>query len=209
VRTPLLTLRYPDDADLLALAELSGDIHDPEFLPFAVPWSLRPDGERERGLVQHHWMRRGTWTPESWFCDFACVVDGHVVGTQGIGATGFATGRWFGSGSWLARRHQGQGYGTEMRAAILHLGFAGLGAVRAETGAVEGNDASIRVTTKLGYQPNGTVLHAEADGSRLERKFVLDRAAWEATRRDDIQLVGLEPCLALFGFPGPEGDAVA
>jgi RimJ/RimL family protein N-acetyltransferase len=208
VRTPRLTLRYPDDHDLLALVALTADIHDPDFLPFAVGWSMLPDGERERNFLQYHWMRRGTWKPEEWFCDLACVVDGEVVGVQGIGATGFPTGRWFGTGSWLGRSFQGRGYGSEMRAAILHLGFTGLGAVRAETGAVEGNDASVRVTTKLGYQPNGTVLHAEAEGSRLELKFVLERADWEPTRRDDIELVGLDPCLPLFGLGTPEGDAI-
>jgi RimJ/RimL family protein N-acetyltransferase len=208
VRTPVLTLRYPDDADLAVLAELSADIHDPDFLPFDSGWSLLPDGVRERGLVQYHWMRRGTWKPEEWFCDLACVVDGQVVGTQGFGATSFAAGRWFSSGSWLGRRHQGRGFGTEMRAAILHLGFAGLDAVRAETGAFDGNEASIRVTTKLGYRPNGTGLRAQGAGARLQRKFVLERSDWEDTRRDDIELVGLDPCRPLFGLSGAKGDAI-
>jgi hypothetical protein len=37
-----------------------------------------------------------------------------------------------------------------MRAAVLFLAFDGLGAVAAESGALEGNDASSRVSGKLG-----------------------------------------------------------
>ena len=66
VRTPRLELRYPTDADLLALAALSGDIHDPDFLPFSGTWSLLPDGERERAVLQYHWSRRGDWSATRW-----------------------------------------------------------------------------------------------------------------------------------------------
>jgi hypothetical protein len=37
-----------------------------------------------------------------------------------------------------------------MRAAVLFLAFDGLGALAAESGALEGNDASSRVSGKLG-----------------------------------------------------------
>jgi RimJ/RimL family protein N-acetyltransferase len=39
----------------------------------------------------------------------------------------FAVLREVHTGSWLGQRYQGQGLGTEMRSAVLHLGFAGLG----------------------------------------------------------------------------------
>ncbi len=38
-----------------------------------------------------------------------------------------------------------------MRAAVLVLAFRGLGAVRAESSWLEGNEASRRVSEKLGY----------------------------------------------------------
>ncbi|EQD45135.1 GCN5-related N-acetyltransferase, partial [mine drainage metagenome] len=62
----------------------------------------------------------------------------------------------FSTGSWLGREHQGRGFGKEMRAAILHLGFATLGAEEALTSAFSDNPASIRVTRGLGYEENGT-----------------------------------------------------
>ncbi len=128
------------------------------------------------------------------------MVDGQVVGTQGLWTTSYPVSRTVLSGSWLGRAHQGQGIGTEMRAAILHLAFAGLGADRADTGAFEDNEASLAVTRKLGYRPNGDAL--VVDGERRDREllFAMDRAGWEDIRRDDIEIVGLEPCLPLFGL---------
>ena len=43
------------------------------------------------------------------------VRDGVVVGTQGIGGRDFAVLREVHTGSWLGRRYQGQGIGTQMR----------------------------------------------------------------------------------------------
>jgi RimJ/RimL family protein N-acetyltransferase len=208
VRTPRVELRYPTDRDLVALAALSGDIHDDDFLPFAGTWSLLPDGERERAVLQFHWGRRGDWSPHRWRLELVALVDGEVVGTQGAMADDFAITRTFTTGSWLGRAHQGQGIGGEMRAAILHLAFVGLGALRAETDAVEGNDASLGVTRKLGYRANGD--HVDATNGARTRllEFVLDREDWEPRQRTDIELVGLAPCLPLFGLGAPEGHAV-
>ncbi|MGW0199362.1 GNAT family N-acetyltransferase [Nonomuraea sp. NPDC003201] len=50
------------------------------------------------------------------------------------------------SGSWIAREHQGKGYGTEARAAVLELAFVHLHAVEAYTSFVEGNSASERIS---------------------------------------------------------------
>lgn len=209
VRTPRLELRYPTDEDLLALAALSGDIHDPDFLPFSGTWSLLPDGERERAVLQYHWARRGDFAAASWRLELVAVVDGEVVGTQGAIATEFPITRTLESGSWLGRAHQGKGIGKEMRAAILHLAFEGLGALRADTGAVEGNAASLAVTEKMGYRPNGDSIDATNGVRTRLLRYTLDREDWLPARRDDIELVGLEPCLPLFGLGPSDGDAVA
>lgn len=208
VRTPRLELRYPTDTDLVALAGLSGDIHDPDFMPFSGTWSLLPDGERERAVLQYHWGRRADWRRPAWRLELVAVAGGEVVGAQSAFGDDFAITRTVTTGSWLGRRHQGQGLGQEMRAAILHFAFASLGAQRAETDAVEDNGPSLGVTTKLGYRPNGDVIDATHGKRTRLLRFVLDRPGWEAIRRDDIEVVGLEPCLALFGLGSAEGDAV-
>ena len=204
VRTPRLVLRYPTDADLVVLAGLTGDIHDPDFLPFHLPWSLAPEAERERRSLQFHWRGRGQLTADDWQLPFVTVVEGEVVGTQDVLATGFATRRTVESGSWLHRPRQGQGLGREMRAAMLQLAFEGLGAERAESGAYEGNAASLAVTRSLGYRSNGDAVRDDGGrGWRRELRFVLDRATWEQRRRDDIELVGVQPCLELLGAGPP------
>lgn len=200
VRTPRLELRYPSDADLVALASLTGDIHDRGFLPFCQPWSLAPADERERGTLQFHWRARAELTAADWQLPLVAVVDGQVVGTQELLAKGFPVRRTVTSGSWLHRPRQGQGLGREMREAMLHLAFAGLGAVRAETEAFEGNEASMAVTRAAGYRPNGDFVHDGGElGARPGQRFVLDRATWEARRRDDIDLAGVDPCRPLLG----------
>jgi RimJ/RimL family protein N-acetyltransferase len=200
IRTPRLELRYPDDDDLLVLARLTEDIHDPGLRRFSVGWHEVPSPQRERNLLQYHWGRRGDWSADAWRLELVTVVDGQVVGTQGVWGNAYRVSRTVMTGSWLGRAHQGQGIGTEMRAAVLHLAFAGLAADRADTGAFEDNEPSLAVTRKLGYRPNGDALVVDKERRDRELLFTMDRAGWEPIRRDDIEIVGLEPCLPLFGL---------
>jgi RimJ/RimL family protein N-acetyltransferase len=200
IRTPRLELRPPNDDDVFALAALATHgIHDPKDMPFRFPWTDVPSPQFERNTLQFHWRIRATWTVEQWHLPCAVWVDGEIVGQQDIVANDFVHTKTFESGSWLGRDHQGRGVGQEMRAAILHLGFVGLRATRAETGAYEGNSASLGVTTALGYEPNGSAIFAPRGEPQTELKFVMSRDAFERTRRDDITIENLEPCLPLFG----------
>ena len=200
VRTPRLELRYPDDQLLAEVADLAVQgIHEPGFQPFLRPWDEVPPPHQQRNTLQHVWGCRASWRPESWHCTFAVLVDGVVVGSQGMMAERFAEVRTVGTGSWLGRAHQGQGLGTEMRAAVLQLAFSGLGAVRAESGAWQDNAASLAVSRKLGYERNGDHRRLRGDRPDHEVRLVLTRERWEEHRRDDIELVGLERCLPFFG----------
>ncbi|CAN5120198.1 GNAT family protein [soil metagenome] len=200
VRTPRLELRLPGDDDLAALAELAAaGVHPPETMPFLVAWTDRPSPELERGMLQYHWRSRANWTPGEWTLDLAVLVDDGHVGMQGISATDFAVTRSVGTGSWLGRAHQGRGLGTEMRAAVLHLAFAGLGALEARSGAFVDNAASLAVSRRLGYHLDGRSVHARRGQRAIERRLVLTRADWEASSRPAVTVEGLERCLELFG----------
>lgn len=200
VRTPRLELRYPTDGDLAELADLSGDVHAPGFMPFQVPWTERPDGERERSVFQWHWKQRGDFAVDAWRVELVAVVDGAVVGSQGIVGNQFPVRRTVESGSWLSRARHGEGLGKEMRQAILHLAFDGLGAERAETGAFDDNGPSLGVTRRLGYAPNGELWHDRLGSPARELRFLMDREHFATLRRDDIEIIGLAPCLPLFGL---------
>jgi hypothetical protein len=109
--------------------------------------------------------------------------------------------REVGSFSWLGLRHHGQGIGTEMRAAVLDLAFAGLGAAEATSGAFEDNGPSLRVSAKLGYEPDG-IERLAADGrTTTTRRLRLSRRRWEEFRQVPVTISGLGPCLPMFGVP--------
>jgi RimJ/RimL family protein N-acetyltransferase len=198
ITTPELELRYPDDDDLVALAHLAAQgIHDPSNMPFFVPWTRAESPELERNVLQHGWGRRASLTRDDWSLPFAVCVDGERVGVQDVFAKHFAVRRTVETGSWLARRVQGRGIGTEMRAAALHFAFAGLGAEEALSGSFVDNPASAAVSSHHGYEPNGAeICEREGEPARLQR-WVLTRAQWTPSRRDDITIQGLDACRPL------------
>lgn len=198
ITTPELQLRYPDDDDLAALARLAAEgIHDPASMPFSVPWTRAEPPELERNVLQFAWARRASLTHDDWALPFLVLVDGEPAGVQALEAKQFAVRRTVETGSWLVRRAQGHGIGTEMRAAVLHLAFSGLGAEEALSGSFTDNPASAAVSRRNGYEPNGEErCDREGAPARLQR-WVLTRTTWEHTRRDDITIEGLDACLTL------------
>jgi RimJ/RimL family protein N-acetyltransferase len=205
VVTPSIELRYPDDRDLIALAKVAASgIHGPGEMPFGVPWTDAEPDALQRGLLQFHWRNRGALAPTSWWIELVAVVDDRVVGVQGMFADHFPTLRSITTGSWLGQAHQGRGIGTEMRHAILHLAFAGLGAHEALSGAWHDNVASLTVTSRVGYSPNGERLALRRGTPDRMTMHRLDREGWLGRRRDDIEIHGLGPCLPLLGL-APEG----
>jgi RimJ/RimL family protein N-acetyltransferase len=203
LRTERLELRYPSDEDCVQLAELAAKgIHDPSWMPFSIPWTRHESPALERQSLQHYWGVRSRWTPENWTCFFVALHDGEVIGTQDFGAGHFAITRVVGSGSWIGRAHQGHGFGKEQRAAMLHLAFEGLGALRAESAAREDNAPSLGVSRSLGYEEDGDYFDA-VEGQRVRTiRLKLTRQRWEAHRRHEVEISGLEPCLELFGAAG-------
>ncbi len=198
IRTPRIELRPPDDDLVVEVARAAAaGIHDPETMPFAIPFTDQPSPQLERSSLQYLWRTRAAWTPEKWELPFAVNVDGVVVGLQDLHAERFAMLRTAATGSWLGRHHQGKGIGKEMRAAVLHLAFEGLGAVVAYSGAWHDNAASQGVSRALGYEENGDVIQSRRDEPDRMINLKLPRESWQ--RRDDIVIEHLEPCLELFG----------
>jgi RimJ/RimL family protein N-acetyltransferase len=213
VRTPRLELRLPREDEFSALIDLVDQgIHDPQTMPFFIPWTdLEPEG-RARATAQWLWGHRANWSAENWTLTAAAFVGERAVGMQDVGAQHFRAVRSVETGSWLGRAHQGQGLGREMRQAILHLAFAGLGAEEALSGAFEDNAASLAVSRAVGYEENGEARGHRRDGSGRTIRFRMGRAQWERNRREDIEIIGLDRCLDLFvgaprGAPGSAADA--
>ncbi|MEO5725212.1 MAG: GNAT family protein [Ilumatobacteraceae bacterium] len=198
VRTPRLELRYIDDAIGSELAELAAaGVHDPAFMPFALPWTDVAPPQLQINVMQWYWRCRAELTPTQWHIDLGVFVDGRLAGSTSLEAHDFAVLRTFKTGSWLGREFHGSGIGKEMRAASLHLGFAGLGATEATTAAFADNGPSLGVTASLGYTRLGTVRKLRRGQSTELLTFRMGREQWEGIRRVDFTIDGLEPCLAL------------
>ncbi|WP_329383741.1 GNAT family N-acetyltransferase [Streptomyces sp. NBC_01716] len=201
ITTPRLELRLPDLDALSGLAAVAAaGVHDEDRMPFSVPWTDGSPEERGRAVFQHVLGTVAGWTPGAWTLSLAVRREGEMVGRQDVGADDFAVTREAVTGSWLGLKYQGRGIGTEMRAAVLHLAFEGLGARYVTSGAMVDNARSLRVSEKLGYRPDGLTVESVRGEARLQRRLRLDRAGWEAHRSVPVELHGLEPSLALFGL---------
>jgi len=202
LRTPRLELRPDDDAGLLELAEVAHQgVHPADEMPFGQPWTDADPADLGRNTVQFFWGLRAALRPDAWSVHFLIRVDGRVIGIQGLKGDDFAVTREVHTGSWLGQRHQGRGYGTEMRAAVLALAFDHLGAEQARSGAFTDNPASAGVSRKLGYQPDGTRTTVRRPGERAtEARLLVRRADFDAHRPEwTLQVEGLDACRPLLG----------
>jgi RimJ/RimL family protein N-acetyltransferase len=198
--TPRLELRLPSSEGLAALADLAAEgVHDPDTMPFLVPWTDRSPAEVARSVIQYYWARLGSVAPEHWALVFTVFHEDAPVGVQEINARDYAITRQISTASWLGRRHQGKGIGTEMRAAVLHLAFVGLAAEEAVSAAFEDNHASLAVSRKLGYQPDGIEREVVQGALKIDRRLRLTRADWERHRTTSVTIEGLQPCLPMLG----------
>ena len=161
VTTPRLTLRYIDDALGVELATLAAaGIHDPAWMPFAHAVDGRTLARARAQRVAFYWRHTGRHVvPSRGTSSSRRSSRGTVVGTTNLIADGFPVERTFETGSWLGRPHQGRGLGTEMRVATLHLGFLALDALDGDDRRLRRQPASLGVTRKLGYEPNGVEAH--------------------------------------------------
>jgi len=206
IQSPRLMLRPMRDADLPDLAQAALDgVHEPDQMPFGVPWTDAAADDLPRNLATYQWSLRQRVAPDSWAIAFAVHVDGRVVGSQDLSAHDFANRRTIGSGSWLTKSAQGQGLGTEMRAALLLFAFDTLGAAWAESSAASWNEASLGVSRKLGYEANGVSRVSPRPGQQVDEQRVrlardaFIRPSWNVTVR------GAERALAQLGVE-PERD---
>ena len=201
MRTPLLELRLPTLDDLVVLAEIGAEgIYEPGDLhtgPVAG-WTDQPSPGFERSLVQHHFRTLADWDPWHWLFAPVVVHNNRVIGTQDAEAEDFPVARSVTTAAWLGRAWQGRRLGREMREAMLHLVFEGLGAEVAYDQVWEENAAALSISHSLGYRPNGTEVRARGNDAALLVNMALDRSDWELRRREDVEITGLEPCYELF-----------
>jgi len=198
--TPRLVLRPVSDDDLAELVDLVlTGIHDPADMPFSVPWTDAPRDELIASTLRYHWSARAQATAESWSVLFAVRCGGELLGTQELRADHFPVTRTVHTGSWLGAAHHGQGFGTEMRCAVIDFAFDHLKAIRAETSAFVDNPASLAVSRKVGYQPNGDrVVQRRPAEAAVDQRLLLTPSTFRKPVWA-VQVSGLAACRGSFG----------
>ncbi len=198
--TPRLILRPVCDDDLAEFVDLVlAGIHDPAAMPFAMPWTDAPRDQLIENTLRFHWRGRAASVPDDWSVSFAVRSKGALLGTQEISAVDFAVTRTVETGSWLGRSHQGNGFGTEMRCAVVDFAFDHLRATRAQTDAFSDNAASLAVSRKVGYLPNGDrVVQRRPGEAATNQRMVLTPGNFRRPQWS-VQVAGLDACRPSFG----------
>ena len=202
ITTPRLTLRVGRDHDFPAILELiERGVHAPDVMPFDRPWTDGPRSRRDPNSLRYWWTSRTDISPESWALDFFVFADGRPIGAQGVVGRNFVTLREGTTGSWLGLEFHGRGYGSEMRAAVLHFGFECLGATAMLSAAFVSNAASIGVSRKLGYEPDGFATKAPRGEPVPSQRLRLTRERWlEHRRLTDITVTGFDALRPMIGL---------
>jgi RimJ/RimL family protein N-acetyltransferase len=196
-----LELRPATDHDALLIASWIPDLLPAEqqhFMPYLFQ-SIKADTREEMAQLELQWIwrQRAAMSPDDWGLPLTVVVDGEPVGVQGLQATGFRVRRTIGSGSFLVSDRRGTGIGTRARVMMLSLAFDHLGALAAESGYMDGNDASRIVSERLGYLPNGVGFHEFEGVRRRENRVLLEVDRWRSIRAPWLDEVGIEGVAAL------------
>lgn len=201
VRSGDLVLTPVIDDDLPGLAELTlAGIHEPGAMPFSVPWTLAPADQLPRQLAAYHWGVRAAFRPDDFHLELAVRRQGELVGTQGFGAKDYLVTRTAETGSWLGRRHQGQGIGTRMRRAVCTLLVDHLDAAELTSGAWLDNAPSLAVSRKVGYREGDVTRMVRLGVVALHRRLVLRPD--DLVRGEPVQVTGAEPLRAFLGLTG-------
>lgn len=211
----LRVARETDAPDLVTLVR-SG-IHPPDRMPFTAAWTWQPEADLPGEYLRFLARTTAATTKERWSLPFAVRVAGQLAGVQELGAENFPVTRSAGTGSWLGSAFQGRGIGTRMRRAVASFAFDTLGATELTSGAFTDNPASLAVSRKLGYRPNGrfrVARRTSASGGEAPaelQRLVLSPA--DLVRGAPIEVTGAEALLSFLGIdvrgpsqPGPAVD---
>lgn len=200
ISTGDLSMRVVRDDDLPELVDLTlSGIHDPDRMPFYFPWTDADPAELPANFVRHHWRVRSELSVAKLSLEFAVRRNGELVGIQGFSCRDFPITRTGETGSWLARRFHGQGIGTRMRRAVCAFMFDELGATEITSGAFTDNPASMAVSRKVGYRPNGTERVARRGRPAIVERLVL--APEEFVRgKDPIVITGGDELRTFLGL---------
>lgn len=194
----LSPVRESDYPELAVIA--AGGVRRHGKPAFLINWDSGTSEEIARSIAQYQWSTRANFRVDEWTIEFTVRVDGRVVGVQGVSAKDFVRTRSVSTGSWLALQEQGKGYGTQMRRAAVTAFADHFDASVFHSGYFEGNDASRRVSEKLGYSPNGVKTIIAQDGLAHPEHQLLLAASDIVRGPDPVEVAGTEEVRRFLGL---------
>ncbi|NUU06414.1 GNAT family protein [Leifsonia sp. C5G2] len=195
---PLVLRPIADDVVPALIEVVLAGVHDPALMPFYFPWTDAPADQLPTQFAQYHWGTRSRWSPESWTLEFAVEFEGTIVGSQGVSTRDYLVTRTGETGSWLGRRFHGRGIGTRARQAICAFLFDHLDAEEITSGAFTDNPASLAVSRKVGYRPDGTARLARRGEPAVNQRLRLTPD--ELVRGEPIEVTGVEAFRRFIGL---------
>lgn len=207
-----------DDPTAAALAELAGNgVHPRDRMPFTFPWTAVAEDELPANFVQYQWRTRADFRPDAWSLNLAALHRGELIGTQGVTTTDFLLTRTGETGSWLGQAHQGRGLGTAMRQVFCAFLFDHLGFTEITSAAFADNLASLAVSRKTGYRPDGRrrVTRRRAGGTECVELIDLTLTPERLVRpSQSMQVSGVDALRRFIGLDpspgtGPASDGSA
>ena len=200
VRTSDLELRLPNEEELAELADVAvAGFARPGERPFFITWGDGTPKGRGLAVLRWHWEALAGWKPTSWTLGLAAFHEGRPIGMQSMHADDFGVLREVSSWSWLGLPYQGRGLGTQMRAAVLHLAFDGLGCENAVSASFVDNHASRAVSRRLGYAEDGLSRDSDGETALVSQRYRLTRERWAGVERPEVTVEGLDGCREWFG----------
>lgn len=192
IRSGDLELRWIDDDLLASLAEVAArGVHDAASMPFNHPWTRDTPAEVARSVLAFQWSARTRATGTGDLAlELGVLVGGVPVGVQSASGRDWRVCRSVETGSWLGREFHGRGIGSPMRAALAWAFFDGLGARQLTSSAFVDNPASLSVSRRIGYEPNGVDLINREGTAVRQQRFLLTRERWEERRQEHLRLLG-------------------
>ena len=195
-----LTLAVVREGDLPELVDLVLDgIHDPAQMPFHFAWTDATADELPANYVRYFGRTVAAQTPGAVNLQLVVRRAGQAVGIQAVEGESFPVTRTLETGSWLARRFHGQGIGTRMRQAVCAFAFDHLDAERITSSAFLDNPASLAVSRKVGYLPNGRQWVSRRGEPAEQQRLLLTPATF--VRGEPVQVGGDAALRAFLGLP--------
>ena len=182
IESERLIIREWSESDFAPFLEI---VNDPEVMRYIGPGLVWTQSQMEAFLG-----RQSESVERHGFCVGALEskADGQLLGHCGIQHLG--TGGDVEVGWWLARRHWGQGFGTEAGQAALTFAFDELDLAQVLAIAHSENKASRRVMERLGMQFQRRLKGGELDLPQLDAERVLYRILRKEFSRENASQSG-------------------